>query len=86
MRKIHSTIDADPTTFSLMQDTQGSNRQTINILNIMRCEVNYPNIIHTAGEREMTFPESLIPLAEIIVAWWIGGFVGFAAGRYKHKE
>jgi len=31
----------------------------------------------------MTFPESL--LAEIIVTWRIGQFMGFAAGRYKQE-
>jgi hypothetical protein len=34
----------------------------------------------------MTYTDALILLTGIIVAWWIGGFMGYASGQSEQKE
>jgi len=34
----------------------------------------------------MTYTDALILLTGIIVAWWIGWFMGFASGRSEQRE
>jgi hypothetical protein len=40
----------------------------------------------TLGDKAMTYTDALILLTGIVVAWWIGWFMGYASGRYKQDE